>query len=74
VDWYYDDFTSDVEMHHDQAAQTIFHRVGGSAAYQLNASTGVFMDVGAIVSGKNTHDGISYTFGTTWNFLGPGLR
>lgn len=74
VDWYYDDFTSDVEEHHDQAAQTIFHRVGGSVGYQLNASAGMFVDVGGIVSGKNTHDGVSYTVGTTWNFLGFGMH
>jgi hypothetical protein len=74
IDWFYSDFTEQVEEHHDQAAQTKFHRAGGTLGYQLNATTGMFLDVGTILSGRNTHDGVSYTFGTTWSFLGPSIH
>lgn len=74
VDWLNDDFTADVEAHHDQAAKALYRRVGGTLGYQLNASTGLFIDIGGIVSGANTHNGVNYTVGTSWGFLGPALH
>jgi hypothetical protein len=72
IDWYWDDFSlPGVEQNHDRAAKFLIRRAGGTLSYQLRASNGVFVDVGGMVSGANTHDGISYTVGTNWNFVGP---
>ena len=75
IDWYWDDFGAPgVDHNHDRAAKTVARRAGGTLGYQFNASTGLFMDIGGMVSGANTHDGMSYTFGTNWNFLGTLTR
>lgn len=74
IDWYWDDFSAaGVAHNHDRAAKSVARRAGGTLSYQLDASKGFFLDVGGILSGANTHDGISYTAGTNWSFLGPKL-
>jgi hypothetical protein len=75
VDWYWSDFAAPgVEENHDAAAKALYRRVGGAVSYQLNATTGLFVDIGGIVSGSNTHDGVSYNVGTSWSFLGPAIH
>lgn len=75
IDWYNDNFSqNDAEHFHDAAAKVLARRAGGSLSYQLDASKGVFLDIGAVVSGVNTHDGVNYSLGTTWNFLTPFAR
>lgn len=75
IDWYSDDFTAPgVDHNHDRAAKTLARRAGGTLGYQRNASMGLFVNIGGIVSGANTHDGISYTVGTNWSFVSPFAR
>jgi hypothetical protein len=72
LDWYSSDFTVPGAWHyHDAAAATLARRAGGSLSYQFDATKGVFLDIGATVSGTNTHDGLYYTIGTNWSFVGP---
>jgi hypothetical protein len=72
IDWYWDDFGAPgVEHNHDRAAQALARRVGGAVSYQFNATHGVFASVSGVLSGVNTHDFMSYTVGTNWNFSNP---
>jgi len=70
IDWYSTDFAGDWNFH-DAAAASVVRRAGGSLSYQFDASKGVSLDIGGTVSGVNTHDGIYYTLGTSWRFVGP---
>ena len=72
IDWYWEDFTAPgVEHNHDRAAHTLLRRVGGSLNYRLDGTKGLFLDVGGVISGANSHDGVNYTLGTYWSLLGP---
>jgi hypothetical protein len=71
IDWYDDTFNPTVWHYHDAAAATLQRRIGGAIYWQFNSDKTVFVDIGGLLSGENTHDGISYTFGTTWFFMAP---
>jgi hypothetical protein len=75
LDWLTDDLNDPEAWHfHDAAAARLVRRAGGAVRYQFDASKGVFVDIGGVLSGRNTHDGVSATIGTTWSFLSPFAR
>lgn len=75
IDWSSDDSSAELfDNFHDTAAKTLVRRAGGALNYQLGPSHSVFVDIGGVVSGKNTHDGVSWSTGTSWNFLSPFAR
>jgi len=72
VDWYNDDFRVNQAGHfHDAAAATLQRRAGGAVYYRLRSDKTLYLDIGGVLSGFNTHDGVSYTLGTSWDFMGP---
>lgn len=75
IDWYVADFSAPaVEHNHDAAAASLVRRAGGALSFQFDATKGIFVDFGAVLSGVNTHDALSFTIGTTWSFIGPSIH
>lgn len=72
IDWYWADFSEPgVGDNHDRAAKSVSRRAGGTLSYQFGGSKGLFVDIGGLLSGANTHDGMTYTVGTNWSFVSP---
>jgi hypothetical protein len=71
IDWYWWDPNPNTWHFHDAGAAVLTRRAGGAISYQFDGTKGIYLDIGGILSGENTHDGVYYTLGSTWSFLGP---
>ena len=57
---------------HDQVAAAKWLRAGVGLSTPIGAGVDLFASVAKTIEGENTHDGTTFSLGTSWDFQAPG--